>query len=138
MDVRVNSQSLFALADAIGAAVEYDHKSGKISGAVERAVKFGDLSVNFGLKIVSSHATNAACMVMAKVVGNLGMFIAVKQVKTTEVVDLYLLNLAKMDRLDGWLEQRKPQSVNEVLKLLDKAKVRGFVKIAKNKWNEAA
>ena len=53
---------------------------------------------------------------------------AVKTAAGKDVVDLHLLNLAKMDRVDGWLEKEKPTSVNDVLRKLQKATVASFLK----------
>ena len=68
------------------------------------------------MKIVSSHLTDNAYMLMARVFGNLGLFVASKRVAHRDVVELHVLNLAKMDKLDSWLEKMTPQSVNAALK----------------------
>jgi hypothetical protein len=138
MDVWLNRDHLYAIADALGMTLEYDPKQDVLSGVTQRQVNIGDLPVTFTMRVVSAHLTSAAYMVMAKVVGNLAVFITVKDMKNGECVDLHILNLAKMDKAEGWLERIKPKSVNDALRVLDKAVVRSFVKIRKNEWATAA
>jgi len=55
-------------------------------------------------------------------------------VKRGEAVDVHLLNLAKMDKVEQWLEKEKPAAVDEVLRRLERAIVKSFTKTGKNSW----
>ena len=57
--------------------------------------------------------TDSAYMVMVKLIGNLALFASVKR---GEAVDVHLLNLAKMDKVEQWLEKEKPAAVDDVLR----------------------
>lgn len=121
----------YALADAMGFGITHDGQS--LRGGREKQVNLSGMSISIQPKIVSSLVRSNVWMVMVKVVGNLALFATVKPGKGLEMVDLYVLNLAKMDAVDNWLETHKPSSVNEVLKALGKAVVKGFVLDGK-KW----
>ena len=53
--------------------------------------------------------------------------------KRGEAVDVHLLNLAKMDKVEQWLEKEKPAAVDDVLRRLERAIVKSFTKTGKNK-----
>ena len=138
MAVSVSTQLYYAIADVLGMTIQRTAETNEISGSRKRNVDLAGLHVAVNCTIVSSRVTTDCVMVLAKVLGNLALFVAAKPYKQTEIVDLYVLNLAKMDHVSGWLEKHKPVSVNDALKKLDKAVVRGFVKTKKNEWDKAA
>ena len=134
----LNRDLIYAIADVLGTKVVYQHDGRKLTGKETREVNLSGLKIDVSCEIVSSLVADDLVMVMVRSIGNLAMFIAVKEVKHTPIVDLHVLNIAKMDAVAGWLEKAKPISVNEALRLLDKAVVKSFVKLKKNEWSSAA
>jgi len=128
---------IYSMADSLGLTLHYDAGKEKITGKGEREVNVSGLKLSVPMEVVSSLLTDNAYMLMVKLIGNLALFMAVKTAAGKDVVDLHLLNLAKMDRLDGWLEKEKPTSVNDVLRKLQKATVASFLKTSKDKWEPA-
>ena len=134
----LNRDLIYAIADVLGTKVVYHHDGRRLTGKETREVNLSGLKIDVSCEIVSSLVTDDLVMVMVRSIGNLAMFIAVKEVKHTPIVDLHVLNIAKMDAVAGWLEKAKPVSVNEALRTLDKAVVASFVKLKKNEWSSAA
>ena len=134
----LNRDLIYAIADVLGTKVMYTEGSHKLAGKETREVSLSGLKIDVSCEIVSSLMTDNVAMVMVRSIGNLAMFVAAKEIKNASVVDLHVLNIAKMDAVAGWLEKAKPKSVNDALRLLDKAVVKSFVKLKKNEWSEAA
>ena len=91
-----------------------------------------------GLKVVSSHLTTHAYMLGLRVTGNLAMLAIVTPAKAHDSVAIHLLNLAKMETIDGWLEKNRPMSPEDAVRILRPAIVRSFHKIDKTRWAVAA
>jgi len=138
MDHKLRTQLVYLFADTLGAQVTYDSKAEKLTGDGQRDVFFGDTEVPFKFKIVSSLLLSSSYMIMVKVVGNLGLFMASRQAGPDDVAELHVLNLAKMDTIHGWLEKTKPKDLNAAIAALAPAIVKSFVKQKKNQWDEAA
>ena len=142
MDFHLSTSKVFDLADVLGMVLEYDNKTGHLFGEQTRTVCFGKIKAMFGMKIVSSKLTKHDYMVMTEIVGNLGLLVMSRSKTASDglvsTVTVHVLNRAKMDRLEGWLEKAKPADATEALKLLDKAVVKSFTKTAKNEWKLAA
>ena len=130
----LNRPLIYALADALGMALEYDPSTGYVDGKQERFVNLHGLRLTVPMKIVSSHLTDNAYMLMARVFGNLGLFVASKRVAHRDVVELHVLNLARMDKLESWLEKMTPQSVNAALKALQPAIAKSYIKTKPDSW----
>ena len=133
----LNRPLIYALADALGMQLQYDPSSGDVNGSQERHVNMHGLRLTVPMTIVSSRLTNNAYMLMARVLGNLGVFVSAKRVDHRDVVELHILNLAKMDRLEGWLEKRKNKTNGDVVEALKPAIAKSYVKNKPNSWEAA-
>jgi hypothetical protein len=134
----LNRDLIYAVADILGTKVLYNPDGRKLTAKETREVNLSGLKIDVSCEIVSSLIMDDLVLVMVRSIGNLAMFVAVKEFRNTPVVDLHVLNIAKMDAIAGWLEKHKPFSVNDALRLLDKAVVASFVKLKKNEWSSAA
>jgi hypothetical protein len=134
----VNRTLVYAIADVLGTTVTFAPDGPTMKAKETRTVNLSGLKVDVSVELVSTRIVGDVYMVLAKSIGNLAMFIVAKEVSKATVVDLHFLNLARMDAATGWLEKQKPRSVNEALKLLDRAVVASFVKLKKNEWSKAA
>jgi len=132
---KLNNNLLYSFADALGLAVTYDAKSGKIGGDGFREVTFGGVEVPFSFKIVSSALLGREYLILVKVCGNLS-FLMIAGV--LDRLELHMLNQAKMDSPFGWLEKHKPKDGADAVRLLQTATVKSFVKVEKNRWEIAA
>jgi hypothetical protein len=128
---------IYALADVLGMPLEVSAE-GMIEGSQSRDINLGGLRLKVKPTVVSSRMTDNAYMVIVKVVGNLALFVAAKRVKQKDVVDLHVINIAKMDATTGFLEKHKLDSVNVALKRMGPAVVKSFIKIKKDEWEIAA
>ena len=126
---------VYALADSLGMELEYEEKTGRLRGKGERTVDVSGLRFKAPMEVVSWCMTDSAYMVMVKLIGNLALFASVKR---GEAVDVHLLNLAKMDKAEQWLEKEKPAAVDDVLRRLERAIVKSFTKTGKNSWEAVA
>lgn len=133
-DVSFDRQMMYALCDALGMTLDMNLKTGVVTGDDVRHVNLEGLRVKVKPHVVSSLLTQNAYMVIVKVLGNLALFVAAKSVKNGTVVDLHVLNIAKMDQATGWLEKHQPGSVNAAVKKMGDGVVKGFVKIKKDEW----
>ena len=125
---------VYALADSLGMELQYEEKTGRLTGKGERTVDVSGLRFKVPMEVVSWRMTDSAYMVMVKLIGNLALFASVKR---GEAVDVHLLNLAKMDKVEQWLEKEKPAAVDDVLRRLERAIVKSFTKTGKNSWAAA-
>jgi len=133
-EAKLKSYLLYPIADALGLTLEYDDKTSKLTGATQRDVMFGTLSLPVDIKVVSSLLTTDQYMVMCKVMGNLGMLVASHR----DTLELHLLNQSKLDSFKGWLEKTKPKDKAEAVKRLGAAVVKSYVKRTKDKWESLA
>lgn len=127
----------WAIADAVGFKIIVDDKNFTIRGGEDIEVKICGGGVVIPAKIVSSRVTEPATMVVLKLIGNLAALVVVKEVKGSTITDLHLLNLAKMDAAEEWLEKHQPESVNVALDRLKPAVVAHFTKRGDYHWKEA-
>ena len=134
----LNNDRVYALADSLGMALTHDPATDMITGETDKTINLFGSPIKVPTKVVSSLITQAAYMVMVRLIGNLALFVVAKKLHSTTVVDLHVLNLAKMDKVAGWLEREKPASVNDALRKLAPAIVKSFIKVGKTKWTEAA
>jgi hypothetical protein len=137
MGVQVNSLFMYALADALGMALDIDAK-GQVTGSTDRDVYIGKIPVPFNLTVVSSQLRDKSHMLMLRGPGNLAVLAIAEPAKKFDVVTVHLLNLAKMDKVDGWLEAKKPATPADARALLQPAIARSFEKISKTCWATAA
>ena len=129
---------VYALADSLGMTLGYDGTRHALTGKEDRDVNIEGLRLRVPMEVVSCQLSDSAYMLIVKMIGNLALLAVSKRVQGHDVVDIHVLNLAKMDRAHGWLEKTKPSSVNDALRRLDKAVVKTFVKIKNDEWEEAA
>jgi hypothetical protein len=134
----LNRPLMYALSDALGIELYVDKETWTVTGETSRDVNLGGLRLTVPVKVVSSALTPNGYMVLAKVLGNLALFAVAKRVGNKDVVDLHVLNIAKTDRLSGYLEKTNPKSVNDVVKELEAGIVKSYVKLKKNEWGLAA
>ena len=130
---------VYALADSLGMELFVDKTTGAVTGEVTRDVNVGGLRLSVPMKVVSSNlAKGGVYMLIVKVIGNMAVFAVAKKVGAQEVVDLHILNIAKTQRLSGFLEKTPSASVNDVLRSLQPGIVRSYVKASKTRWELAA
>ncbi len=130
---------VYALADSLGMELFVDKTTGAVTGEVTRDVNVGGLRLSVPMKVVSSNlAKGGVYMLIVKVIGNMAVFAVAKKVGAQEVVDLHILNIAKTQRLSGFLEKTPSASVNDVLWSLQPGIVRSYVKASKTLWELAA
>ena len=130
---------VYALADSLGMELFVDKTTGAVTGEVTRDVNVGGLRLSVPMKVVSSNlAKGGVYMLIVKVIGNMAVFAVAKKVGAREVVDLHILNIAKTQRLSGFLEKTPSASVNDVLRSLQPGIVRSYVKASKTHWELAA
>ena len=135
----LNRDLIYAIADVLGTNVTHNKDSHSLAGKETRSVNLSGLNVEVSCEIVSSQIEDECVMVIARSIGNVALFVVAKEVRRQSVVDLHVLNIAKMgDAPGGWLEKHRPKKVNDVLTLLGPAVVASFVKIKKNEWSKAA
>ena len=134
----MKSALMWAAADALGMTLNHDEKTGAVTGEMKRDVYFGNLPVTFGMQVVSSFLVSNCHMFIVKVVGNLAILLTAAPTGKNEDVRVHMLNLAKMERADGWLEKHKPATAMDAGRLLGKAVVKSFRKTGKNKWAEVS
>jgi len=133
----LNRPLMFALSDALGMQLQYDPSSGYVDGKQERYVNMHGLRLTVPMTIVSSRLVDNCYMLMARVFGNLGLFVASHRAVSRDIVELHVLNLAKMDKLEGWLEKQKPESVKAVVAALKPAIAKRYIKTRPNSWEAA-
>ncbi len=137
MDARLNSNRVYAIADALGLTLHWDEKARKLTGETQRDVMFGDQTIVVDVKVVSSLVLSDEYLVMAKVMGNLGLLAVSYRSGKDDCLSLHLLNQAKLDTFTGWLEKNKPRTRFEARSRLGAAIVKSFNRVGKNSWKEA-
>ena len=130
----LNRVLMFALSDSLGMQLQYDPSNGYVEGKQERYVNMHGLRLTVPMTIVSSQLNVGCYMLMARVFGNLGLFVVSKRVSNRDILELHVLNLAKMDKLDCWLEKNNPQSDAEALRVLRPAIAKSYIKTKPNGW----
>jgi hypothetical protein len=133
----VNRVLIYAVADALGMPLHYDPASGDLTGDQERQVNLQGLRLTVPMTIASSRLTDDSVMVLARALGNLAVFVFARRVNHRDLVDLFALNLAKMERPESWLEKRKAKSNGEVLDALKPAIVKSYAKVGPDRWKAA-
>jgi len=133
----VSSTKIFAIADSLGFDVKLNHDNLSLAGEAIRAININGSKIEFPIKIVSSRLTGAAYMVICRLIGNLAIFVGVKASSGSSVRRLYVLNLARMDAPNGWLEKHRPEGLAEARTELGKAVMRVFeAPVGADKWTE--
>ena len=127
--------SVFLMADALGMQLMHYASDDAICGDQERDINLGGLRLKVPMKVVSSSIYRDAHAIIVKTLGNLALLLVAQvDARGRDTLDLYLLNLAKMDKADGFLGRHA--SVKSVLALLRPAMVKRFTKIGVNEWGE--
>ena len=133
----VSSTKIFAIADTLGFDVKLNHDAMALAGETVRAININGSKIEFPIKIVSSRLTGTAYMVICRLIGNLAIFVGVKASPGCSVRRLYVLNLARMDAPNGWLEKHRPEGLTEARTELGKAVMRVFeAPVGADKWTE--
>ncbi|MGK9131104.1 hypothetical protein KXR54_13450 [Brucella intermedia] len=126
---------VYALADALGMALDGEGYSGKLTGGRIKKWRIHGEVFEFNQKVVSSGLIGNRIAIIAKVGGNLA---ALVEVDPEGKITVHLLNLAHMEQSHNWIENYKPKDIKSCLNLLGKAVVKSFMKIDKHKWTELA
>lgn len=126
---------VYALADALGMALDGEGYSGKLTGGRVKKWRIHGEVFEFNQKVVSSGLIGNRIAIIAKVGGNLA---ALVEVDPEGKITVHLLNLAHMEQSHNWIENYKPKDIKSCLNLLGKAVVKSFMKIDKHKWTELA
>ena len=130
----VKKALLYTLTDAIDVPFDYDGLH-RLRGESSHTVHFGNLQVIFHNRIVSSWSfDDHTVAVIIRVKGNLCLLAHAEPTGKHDTVTLRVLNLAKMDKVEGWLEANKPAGIDDVTQSLGKAVVASFVKTTKTQW----
>lgn len=127
---------LYAITDTLGLQFEHDTKTDRIRGEGTNTVNFGPLPVNFHSRIVSSQVLDKDVLLMLRVKGNLSLLIEGRGERMGEMIIVHLLNLAKMDKIEGWLEAARCKSVEDCITQLGDAIVKSFRKVSKTEWEQ--
>lgn len=127
---------LYAITDTLGFQFEHDTKTDKIRGEGTHTIHFGALPVNFHSRIVSSQVIDRDVLMMLRVKGNLSLLIEGRGEKLGETIYVHLLNLAKMDKIEGWLEAARCKSVEDCITQLGDAVVKSYRKVSKTEWQQ--
>lgn len=133
MDFQVNKSDLYSVADILGLTVELDYATGKLSGKADRVLMLGDLTLHIPARIAGSLLLPECCFVTVNVLGNLALLVVVSD-SGTHRCTVHVLNLAKMDQLDTWLDKKKPKTREEALALLGSAVVKSYMRVNTTKW----
>jgi hypothetical protein len=136
----IHNYTIYGMADVLGMSIQWDKKTNRLTGEGERIVLFESLPIRFKQKVVSSAVVGKDAMVIVRVVGNLYLLVcAVGKARLEDPeVSLFLLNLAKMDKPEGWLEAEKPDSIEAAVKRLGKGVAAAFLRDSKFKWKPLA
>lgn len=135
----VKDALMYALADALNMSLEYRRAERQLRGEKEVSINLSGLKVPLRVKVVSSLLNSPMHMLMAKVTGNLALFLSASESRDGKpVVNVHILNRAKMGKIEDWLEINRPKSEKEARKLLGKAVVKVFSKIGNGAWVEIA
>ncbi|MCO5157862.1 MAG: hypothetical protein M9945_14130 [Aquamicrobium sp.] len=122
---------MYALADALGMAIDSDGADGKITGARIKKWRLPGVTFEFGQKVVSSGMIDDLIGVIAKIAGNLAIFATVDE---QDAVEVHILDLAMLPKVQSWLEDVKPASREDCLSKLGSAVVASFRKVGKQGW----
>jgi hypothetical protein len=125
---RVSATAMYELADTLGLALEID-KSGQIEGSRRIKITLGKEKLELPVEVVSSHVIGAVAMVLLKVLGNLCVFTTVDDRGGGKIICVHVVDLAKMDQIAGWLEKRKPATIEIAKQLLGSAIVASFRRV---------
>lgn len=128
----------YALADALNMTIESRRVDPQLRGETQVDVDLGGLVIPVKAKIISSLLSRSHHMAMVKVLGNMAVLAIASESQGRPIVDLFILNLAKMGRAESWLDANVPKSAKEAKELLGKAVVKSFVKHGAAKWRIAA
>lgn len=133
----VSNTKIFAIADTLGFDVKLNHDAMALAGETVRAININGSKIEIPVKIVSSRLTEAAYMVMCRLIGNLAIFVAVKHSSGNSVRRLFVLNLARMESPNGWLEKHRPHGITEARTVLGKAVMKVFESpVGADTWQE--
>lgn len=127
---------LYEATDTLGLRFEHDTATNRVRGEGTHTVHFSKLPVNFHSRIVSSSVLDGLVLLMVRVKGNLSLLLQVESDGVQDVTTVHLLNLAQMDKIEGWLEAARPKSAEDCINQLGKAIVKSFLKVSKTEWQE--
>lgn len=133
MDFQVSKSDLYSVADILGMTVELDYATGKLSGKAERVMPLGELSLPLKPKIAGSLLLPDCVFAAVNVLGNLALLVVISD-SGPHGCTVHVLNLAKMDQLDTWLDKKKPKTRAEALELLGSAVVKSYRRVNTTKW----
>ncbi|WP_113155982.1 hypothetical protein [Nitratireductor sp. OM-1] len=131
----VSQMAMYEVADTLGFEVSYSSATGRVQGAGQNVLAFGNLPITFNSRIVSSALLKQSILLMVRVKGNLALLVEVTGDRNPKT-KVHLLNRAHMDPIDNWLEEKKPKTPAACLKLLGKAVVKSFQKTPVKGWTE--
>ena len=126
--VALSSSALYELADALGMTITRDEK-GELDGVKNKIIPFGKLLVTLPVEVVSSRIDGKLAMVILSVTGNLCLFATVDDRGGGRIITVHILDLAKMDKVTGWLEKNKPATIELAKKALGPAIVASFRRV---------
>lgn len=131
----LRTMTLYTMADVFGMRLRRNKKTGMITGEVARDVFPGGIPLTVKLRVRSSITNDSFYGLIVSAIGNMGMLLAAPAGRTE--MQLYVLNLAKMSRFDGWFEEKRPRTIQEALNVLGKAVVRSFIMGSDKTWTLA-
>lgn len=124
---------VYALADALGMALEGGRSPGRLNGGRQKKWKIGGMEILFEQRVVSSAMLQESVMTICRVKGNLAVLAVVDPQANVQV---HLLNLARMGKVENWLENQRLSAPSDAVALLGHAVVRSYVKTKKG-WAPA-
>jgi hypothetical protein len=130
----LNRPLMFVLADALGMPLSVDPDTNAINGETTRDVNLGGLRLTVPIRVVSSAVGDSYHMAIVKVFGNLSMLVYSRRVANADVVYLHLLNIAKIDKMSGYLEKLGAFGPLDVLEKLKPGIVASFYKNTPTVW----
>jgi hypothetical protein len=128
------THDLWELADSIGIPIEVNSRD-VITGQQTQTVTVAGLKIPVPFKVVSSAVINRAPVVICRSLGNLG-FLAAVRYKAGAPTTIWVLDLAKMGKPEGFLEVRAVASVHDVVEELRPAIVEQFDKDSQFRWHK--
>jgi hypothetical protein len=135
---------IYELADTLQLTIKESRSAPKLSGEGSRTVSLGGLTVPMKARIVSSQTGKSGAMILVRMQGNLVVFAEATRVqakaadRTKLKVSVLLLNLARMGRVENFLESVQPRDGKVVENLLKKAVVGKFERLGTQAWQKAA
>ena len=135
----VKDRWAYAIADELNMTIEHRDTKPVLNGSRTMDVDVGLRTFSVNARIVSALLNKTEHMVIVRVMGNLALLVLAYDGKVgTPAVDVHVLNLAKTDKIDQWLERNAPNSGDQAKKLLAKGIVKSFTKTGPGPWKKLA